>query len=481
MEAIRVQLEQATRLLAGIAQADFSRASDENVRLLVTEIEQLGRLIDAARVVAAGEIDARSARELGTDGLAQRHGFTRGAHLLEHLTRVPQGEANRRARLGSALRRKTSLTGESLPPSFPALASAVLSGDMGVDSARVIVACLSEAADTATHEAIETAERELVARASDEPADIVAIHARVWREALDPDGAAPREDRLRRRRAFHLGRETDGLTNFSGTAEPTFAALLRSALTEGSGPGVAPRFLSDEDRERGTASVTDRDGTVIETLADPRSREQRQYDVLVGLVSAGIRASERRGAVAINSASIGPVAAPITPPVMRPLSTVVAVIQLKDLHSGRGVGWLDDVLEPVSAATIRQLVCDGGVRPIVLGDSGEVLHLGRTQRLFSTAQRRALAVRDGGCVWPGCAAPPGWCQAHHVTEWEHGGATDVDNGALLCSAHHHLLHGSDFTMRMHRGRPQLLAPPWLDASQLWKPLGRTRATMTRAG
>jgi hypothetical protein len=106
-----------------------------------------------------------------------------------------------------------------------------------------------------------------------------------------------------------------------------------------------------------------------------------------------------------------------------------------------------------------------------------VLHLGMTRRLFSKAQRRALAVRDGGCVWPQCTAPPNRCEAHHVIWWENGGRTDVDNGALLCSAHHHLLHASQFDMRMSRGRPQLLPPPWLSTEQALRPLGRARVLL----
>ena len=31
------------------------------------------------------------------------------------------------------------------------------------------------------------------------------------------------------------------------------------------------------------------------------------------------------------------------------------------------------------------------------------------------AQRRAMALRDGGCVF--CGAPPGWCEAAHLDPW----------------------------------------------------------------
>jgi hypothetical protein len=157
------------------------------------------------------------------------------------------------------------------------------------------------------------------------------------------------------------------------------------------------------------------------------------------------------------------------------MTTVMAVGRLDDLRSGEGVGWIDDVDEPISASTIQQLACDAGFRRILLGDHGEVLHLGARERFFTAAQRKALAVRDGGCVWENCTAPPGWCEAHHVIEYEKGGPTDIDNGVLLCSAHHHELHASEFTMQMINGKPHMRAPMWLDPDRVWRPVGRTRA------
>ncbi len=62
------------------------------------------------------------------------------------------------------------------------------------------------------------------------------------------------------------------------------------------------------------------------------------------------------------------------------------------------------------------------------------LALGRSFRLASTAQRIALAVRDGGCVL--CHRPAPECQTHHITDWAHGGRTDLDQLVLLCWTHH---------------------------------------------
>jgi hypothetical protein len=64
------------------------------------------------------------------------------------------------------------------------------------------------------------------------------------------------------------------------------------------------------------------------------------------------------------------------------------------------------------------------------------LAVGRSQRTATPAQRRALALRDGGCIIPGCGVPAEACQIHHLTEWADGGNTDLDNLATLCWAHH---------------------------------------------
>ncbi len=46
-----------------------------------------------------------------------------------------------------------------------------------------------------------------------------------------------------------------------------------------------------------------------------------------------------------------------------------------------------------------------------------------------------------GCAYPGCNTKAQWCQAHHVKEYDRdSGPTDIDNMALLCSRHHHLVH-----------------------------------------
>lgn len=350
-------------------------------------------------------------------------------------------------KLGARVTARAALDGTPLPAEHPLVAAALAEGAIGTDAAAVITGCLAQCADRASLDDRDAAERHLVEVARTEPADIVAVHARLWRDALDPDGAEPRDEQLRARREFRIGRDVDGMTPFSGWADPRNAALLRAAVAERTAPSRMPRFVDPDD------PLVDCEG---EAPVDHRTREQRSFDALFGLLEAGVRA---------DSADSGP---------LHSTATVNVVVSLADLRDGVGVGYLDDIAEPVSAATANEIACDAGIRLHVVGDGGEPLWLGLRERYFTAPQRRTLGVRDGGCVWPQCGAPPSWCHAHHVTPYSEGGATDVDNGVLLCAYHHHLLHRGEYRLRMTRGRPELQAPRWVDAEQRWRPVSRAR-------
>lgn len=392
MDTFSDTLEQATALLGELARVPVEALSDEELCLFAVQIEQAGRFVDAARVRAAGDINERSRFELGEAGLSYRLGQRKPGDFLEQITLVSAATARERIRLGSAIRPRQSFLGEVLPAAHPHVAEGLISGELSMDAAAVIVRTLDQAATHSPYpELFDESERHLVSIAAFTSADLVAVDARVQREALDPDGAPQRDEQLHARRRFSLGRESHGLTTFSGACDPASAALLRSAFTESNAPDTTPRFLSEEDLRA--------------DLSDPRTREQRQLDVLIGLVTAGLRSTGQRST-----------------------STVMAVVTYDDLANHTGVAWLDDADEPISAATLQQMVCDSGFQRILLGRNGRIVGRAPHERLFSTRQRKQLAVRDGGCVWPQCTAPPSWCEAHHVLEWELGGATVVDNG-----------------------------------------------------
>ena len=96
--------------------------------------------------------------------------------------------------------------------------------------------------------------------------------------------------------------------------------------------------------------------------------------------------------------------------------------------------------------------------PVLGGAPTQPLEVGRASRVVQTAQRTALAVRDGGCVFPGCSRPLAWCEAHHLRHWLHGGPTDLANLALLCRAHHRAVHEGGWRL-VRQGDGRLTATP----------------------
>lgn len=126
--------------------------------------------------------------------------------------------------------------------------------------------------------------------------------------------------------------------------------------------------------------------------------------------------------------------------------------------------------ERISASEVRRLACTHHVLPRVLDGTSQILDQGRSKRLFTAAQRLAMADRDGGCTYPGCDRPPAWTEAHHLDHWEaHHGSTDLDRGTLLCARHHHWVHSENIPIRRHDGRTEFRINGIWQTNHRWRP------------
>ncbi len=126
-----------------------------------------------------------------------------------------------------------------------------------------------------------------------------------------------------------------------------------------------------------------------------------------------------------------------------PKATVLVTMAWEQLRERLGAGRVEGSTAAgllLGPETVRRVACEADVVPVVLGGAGEVLDLGRAVRLFAPGQLKALWVRDGSCTFPGCGTPAHWCDAHHLRHWADGGATTIDNAALLCGRHHTVVH-----------------------------------------
>lgn len=131
----------------------------------------------------------------------------------------------------------------------------------------------------------------------------------------------------------------------------------------------------------------------------------------------------------------------------------VSVIVPADAPQLPRIPWMG-VVPPTTAAV---LACDAKVEAIVVDGSEVPLAMGRAERTFPPALKRAIEVRDGGCVK--CGAPAAWSHAHHIKYWSDGGNTDLDEGCLLCPPCHVAVHHDGWEIVMGRDRHPWLRPP----------------------
>jgi hypothetical protein len=151
-------------------------------------------------------------------------------------------------------------------------------------------------------------------------------------------------------------------------------------------------------------------------------------------------------------------------------------------QSGIGSASLPWTGAHLPAGAVRRWTCDAQVTPVLarllpppnggaslprstsaitIGGGWLPLDVGRASRTATTAQLKALGVRDGGCVHPGCTRTAAYCDAHHVRHWADGGPTSTDNMVLLCRHHHRTLHCGLWGLSPDAGQPGLF---WAVAS-----------------
>jgi hypothetical protein len=194
---------------------------------------------------------------------------------------------------------------------------------------------------------------------------------------------------------------------------------------------------------------------------DDRPREQRRGDHLVTTLRHSLTTSSGSGKPAGKT--------------YVHVNVTTTLDALRDAVTGAGIL---DTGGTLSAAELRRLACDAGITPIVLGGPPEILDLGRTRRSFNLAQRRAITARDQGCTASGCTRPPRDCDIHHQTEWDNGGPTDTDNGALACEYHHQKIHREGWQVRLApNGYPELVPPTSIDPQQRPRQHHRYRLTL----
>ncbi|MEJ3404774.1 DUF222 domain-containing protein [Rathayibacter sp. YIM 133350] len=424
--------------------------------------------------ICAAELAARSARERGKDGLAAQQGFSTPVALLSSMTGATPGEAAKLVAVGEATASRASFSGERMPARHPHVAEALRSGRLGVNASALITEMLDRVVGRCGVERADEAEAVLVDQAATLTLDLLARLIKQTEALLDPDGVEPREEQLRAERSLIIREERSGAISLKGRFDPATGAPIKAAveaLVAAELRKARDAFGSSEARKTctcggvvGDPSSAAFEGVPLEgdfgaaaladgqpcsctdpAFAEKRTGAQMRADALSDLA---------RHAIGCEGSAVAE------------STTVVVRASAEDVMNGTGSASIDGIDQPICIQTARQLMASAGLVPLIFSATSVPLDLGRTARLFSPAQRLALADRDGGCAFPGCTRPPSFCEAHHIDWWErHCGATDISNGVLLCSFHHHVVHRDEWRIRVTDGRVWFIPPAHIDPAR----------------
>ncbi|MFJ5957703.1 DUF222 domain-containing protein [Paenarthrobacter sp. NPDC092416] len=454
-------------------------------------------------------------------------GYRNAAEFLRARLRIGIGEARRRLALAPEILPQTGMAGQQIPARREVLAHAVETAQVPSRSATIISTALEKIRHLTDENTITNIERALTRTALESDPDFVMRMAKRWTDAIDQDGPEPSEEVLRQLQGVFLRKPRYGLHHLEifATAEQyeTLSTIMNTAAnprlnstpngndhTEdnsnseansnsnarnnsnnnsngvgcGTGGGTATTIGQEnsgnstgtggngagQEEGRSTGGTHCTEGPDL----DRRSRAQKLLDGLVGAcrialttgnlpANGGLRPQvtvtidhrdllqhlqhvehlEREGVLG-GPGRFGSSGSPANPPLSSGTATFGG---------------------PIHPNTIRKIACDADIIPVLLGSESRILDIGRTTRIFPPHIRKAIAARDGGCAFPDCTMPVPWCEAHHITYWSHGGGTSTENGTLLCSHHHHVIHKEQWHINMKTGVPWFTPPPHIDPTQ----------------
>lgn len=480
---------------------------------------ELQRRVEAVTVEAVASVDPRPAGA-GEPAFCGRFGCRSMNELLQRVLRVDGAGALRVVKAAGLVRREVDLSsGEWLPARWPALREALLDGAVGVAGVLAATGPLEQAgarvsisdrwaadaqlaayargldavdaegdaaAPTEDGDGAVLAESDVVmgrdgvdeGTAEDSPTgrrdagpsatpEDLRVLAQVIVQYLDPDGAEPAEDIAMRARGVVLGRVKDGVVQIRGGLLPEVAGQLQRVWDaylnpKVDGPPLPGVHFEPSDADEAVAAPTlgadELPSGDASGMIDGRTRAQKQHDALAAALGVAARHDEmpRLGGAA---------------------PTLVVSVAAEDYASGRGWAAVEGIDAPVSMRTAAHTACGGSVQRVVTGAGGRIIALGTSDRIFTAAQRRAIGLRDGECLIPGCHVPAAWCEIHHVQEHALGGPTHTDNGVALCWHHHRTLDTSGWQIRMDGGVPQVRGPAWWDPARRWRrPRGALHST-----
>jgi len=404
-------------------------------------LEKGGRAAQSLNALLAtltARLGALSSGEDRTRRFARTKGFADTAALVADVAQVPRSAASALLTLGEAMSDADEASGGKLTfgaetlgdeglPLYGFLAQQVARG-FSSEKAVIIRRTLKDIAMPT----IEI-ERSLVERARKR--SVPQVRAMCLREfaRVDHDGYRARMLAQRADRYVKFWDGDDGMVNLHGKLDATTAIPLRT-------------WIEDQ---------------VAKGMHTQRSAHPSEQ------LSPGALAADALAELALHRLGCQGDASGVK-------STIVVQVPADELAEGSGTAFCHGYAGPICVEDLVAIAVDAQWMAALVGTRGLPLFLGRSDRLFTPAQRLAIAVRDGGCAQ--CGAPVARCHVHHIRWWSQGGTTDIDNGVLLCSGCHHRLHDHGWGIEIIDHEVWFIPPAEVDPRRERIPACLTRST-----
>lgn len=237
----------------------------------------------------------------------------------------------------------------------------------------------------------------------------------------NPDDLDKNEDTLRRHESVTWTDLPEGMVRLIADLSPDDAEVIKHAIQSLAAPSPASDCCDNPHHRHSPGSTKTGE-------PDRRTPGKRRADALLALINAGASAVDTDSETRTSGSAR--------------IVITMDFLALIAMLAGAGVSEAGGTISP---DTVRRMACDAEIIPMVLGSKGEPLDVGRKVRLVDKGMRRAVIQRDKHCTYQGCSRPPSMCEVHHVVSWWMGGVTSLLNSALLCEAHHRLVHRDNLT------------------------------------
>ena len=423
---------------------------------LAEAVQVLTRQVERVKVALASrmetDIQVLQSEKLSTTKYTYRSTVER----LSEAMHIAPSEVRRWLSVAGAITPVTNVEGETAV-AFPRVKTAFTGGVLNVAEAARIVKSVSalqapikqvtinpQAAEKMT----DHIEKTLVRTAVTGTPHAVERGIKGWEARIDSMGVLPTEEiRQQFQGAFYLGRHL-GFHKWMFLVDDLQDEMLRTVMAPELNPSTKNHDLNEQDE---VVVARDENGKPVQAPRDKRSIGQKRLDGAMHALMVGLKGGKLSTHGGIQPQVIVNVDHQT---LEKDLLATDWTYRSDAVHSG-----------PINPRLIRQLACNAELLPVVLGSESQVLDAGSRARLFSPEQRKILYARDRGCTFPGCEKTLDRCQAHHVHEYSRGGVTTIENGALVCSYHHHVVHETDWEIEMVHGVPYWKPPVTVNPKQ----------------